>query len=209
MGDMFVKVCGLTRPTDVAAAIDAGADAVGLITVARSPRRLDPQRASELAAFAKGRAQVVLLVEGTPEEALEMLGRIGADALQPYGEHAVAIATAAARQGIPVLLPVGVADELAPIADLEGVTPLLDTSVAGTHGGTGQAFDWRLAANVGGAVIAGGLNADNVAEAIATAGAAGVDASSGLETEVGHKDHSKVADFVAAAKNAGRRLGRT
>jgi len=202
MRDLFVKVCGLTRPADVVAAIEAGADAIGLSMVPRSPRRLNAQRASELAAVAKGRAQIVLLVEAAPAEALELLDRVGADAIQPYGERSAEVATTAAAAGIPVLLPVGVAGDVPPLVELDGVVPLLDTAVDGEHGGTGQTFDWSIAAGLDGVIVAGGLTAENVAQAVVTAKPIGVDASSGLETEVGHKDHSKVADFVAAARKA-------
>ena len=81
----WVKVCGLTLPADVEAAVRAGADAIGLVTVARSARRIDQVQASGLATIAKGRAEVVLLVEGSPTGAVEMAIKIGADTVQPYG----------------------------------------------------------------------------------------------------------------------------
>lgn len=208
MSELFVKVCGLTRAGDVMAAIEAGADAIGLILVPRSPRRLDPQRASELAAIAKGRAEIYLLVEEAPDAARQLLRRVGADGLQPYGPHARDVALAAAAEGIPVLLPQGVDTELPNLSFTEGVRPLLDTAVDGTHGGTGLSFDWSLVRSVPGVVVAGGLHPANVAAAVIAAQPTGVDASSGLEAAVGQKDHGKVADFVAAARAAASHLER-
>lgn len=201
---LWVKVCGLTRAGDVEAAIAAGADAVGLIMVERSPRRLEPAIATELAAVADGRAEVVVLLEGDPDAAIETARRIGADTVQAYGPQAVELAAAAIGAGLKALLPVAVrpASEIDLSGVPKGARALLDTSVGGASGGTGMAFDWRRAAEHPSVVIAGGLDADNVARAIATAHPWGVDASSGLEQSVGVKDHGKVTAFVAAARAA-------
>jgi phosphoribosylanthranilate isomerase len=200
----WVKVCGLTRSEDVAAAIQAGADAVGLVLVDRSRRRIDPAQAGSLASIARGRVEVVLLVEGTPRDALSLAGRIGADAVQPYGPEAVAIAAAAIDEGLGALLPIPVASavpvDVSHVPD--GARPLLDTATAAGSGGSGRSFDWGIARGVASAVVAGGLNAENVAAAIAAARPWGVDASSGLEAAVGLKDHGKVAAFIEAAKRA-------
>lgn len=199
---VWVKVCGLTRPEDVEAAVASGADAVGLVLVGRSPRCLDERRATELAAIAKARTAVVVLVEGEPRQALAAARLIGADTVQPYGLHAVAIAEAALESGMNALLPVPVSSG-EPI-NLDGLPagarPLLDTAVGGASGGAGVSFDWRRAHGITGAVVAGGLSPENVAVAIAQAEPWGVDASSGLETELGVKDHGKVSAFVQAAK---------
>lgn len=205
---MWVKICGLTRPEDVVAAIAAGADAIGLILVKRSPRCLTAQRASELAAVAKDRATVVVLVEEEPAAAVALAQRVGADGIQPYGANAADAAAAAVATGLGAWLPIGVAaNEHFDISNVPtGAIPLLDTSVAGASGGTGRTFDWARAVSVPGAVVAGGLNPDNVADAISAARPDGVDASSGLEAAVGIKDHSKVTAFVAAARAAGNRL---
>ncbi len=201
---IWVKVCGLTRPEDVDAAIAAGTDAVGLILVERSPRSLDVPRAAELATLAHGRAQVVVLVEGDAQSAVHDAVRINADAVQPYGDEAAAIAEAAEVAGLATLFPVpidgGAAIDLATVP--AGAIPLLDSAVAGRSGGSGQPFEWSLARDLDGVVIAGGLTVKNVSAAIASAQPYGVDASSGLEAAVGEKDHVKVADFVAAARAA-------
>ncbi len=199
----WVKVCGLTRPADVEAAVEAGADAIGLVLIDRSRRRIGPVQAGELATIARGRVEVVVLVEGTPRDAVSLAGRIGADSVQPYGPEAVAIAAAAMDDGLGALLPIPVTSD-APV-DVshvpEGAHPLLDTATAAGSGGSGRSFDWGIARGVSSAIVAGGLDPDNVAEAIAAARPWGVDASSGLEAAAGVKDHGKVTAFVEAAKS--------
>jgi len=201
---MWVKICGLTRRADVEAAIRSGADAAGLVLIARSPRRIDPVRAAELATIARGRVEVVALVEGSPEDAVDLARRIGADTVQPYGVEATATARAAMAAGLGSLLAVpvtaGVAIDVSAVP--AGARPLLDTATVFGSGGSGRSFDWSMARGVEGAVLAGGLNPGNVAEAISVARPWGVDASSGLETAAGVKDHGKVAAFIEAARSA-------
>ncbi|MCP3974667.1 MAG: phosphoribosylanthranilate isomerase [bacterium] len=201
--ELWVKVCGLTRTEDLNAVIEAGVDAVGLVLVRRSPRCLDLPVAAELADSAKGRATVVVLVEGEPDEALTIARSVGADMVQPYGDHAEAIADVAIEAGLKVLFPIQVTpgDSIGVDAMPAQARPLLDSAVGGVSGGTGIPFDWGRARQVGGAVIAGGLNPENVASAVIQAEPWGVDASSGLEAEVGVKDHGKVSAFIQAAKS--------
>ncbi len=201
---MWVKICGLTRRADVEAVIRSGADAAGLVLVARSPRRIDPVRVAELAAIARGRVEVVVLVEGSPESAVDLATRVGADTVQPYGTEATAIAEAAMAAGLGSLVPVPVtADVSIDVSTVPtGARPLLDTATALGSGGSGRSFDWSMARGVEGAVLAGGLNPGNVAQAISVARPWGVDASSGLEAAAGIKDHGKVAAFIEAARSA-------
>ncbi|NND03159.1 MAG: phosphoribosylanthranilate isomerase [Acidimicrobiia bacterium] len=198
----------MTRPTDIGVAIEAGADAVGLVLVGRSPRRIDMQRASELAVIARGRASIYLLVEEHAPESVAVAERVGADGIQPYGPQAHAAAVAALDAGLEVLFPIGVGPEAAVDMSVvpSGAVPLLDTAIRGVSGGSGRTFDWARAKGIDGAVIAGGLTADNVAAAVAEARPFGVDASSGLEADVGIKDPSKVTAFVAAARAAAEGL---
>lgn len=200
----WVKVCGLTRCGDVEAAIQAGADAVGFVLVDRSLRRIGAEQAGRLAAIARGRVEVVLLAEGTPRDALSLAKRIGADAVQPYGPEATAIAAAAIDEGLGALLPIPVTSavpvDVTHVPD--GARPLLDTATEAGSGGSGRSFDWGIARGLPSVIVAGGLNAENVAAAIAAARPWGVDASSGLEATVGVKDHGKVAAFIEAAKRA-------
>lgn len=199
---VWVKVCGMTRPEDVAAAVAAGADAIGIAMLERSPRAVDAAVASRLVATAAGRVEVFVLVEDAAQPAVELALAVGATGVQPYGAAAREVAVAALDTDLTVLFPIPVAGE-APV-DLvrlpKGARPLLDTAVGGKSGGTGRTFDWRRAIGVRQAVIAGGLDPQNVAAAVSIARPWGVDASSGLEAVVGVKDHSKVTAFVQAAK---------
>jgi len=198
----WVKVCGLTRTEDVAAAVAAGADAVGIVLIPSSPRFVSRERAGALAAAAEGVRRVLLTVDLAPAELAALLDEIGADAIQPYGAHATAVAAAAVAAGIFVLRPVLVAAALELPAPGEGV-PLLDATAGAALGGTGRRFDWALATGIEGPwVLAGGLGPDNVAEAVTTLRPWGVDASSGLEAAPGIKDHGRVTAFVREAKRA-------
>ena len=198
----WVKVCGLGRPEEVTAAVEAGADAIGFNVYPDSPRFVTPERAAELGAEA--RAVTVLVSVGlAPDELLAAAATAGVDAVQPAGDHAAAAAAAASARGLFVLRPVSVAGEV----DLSGIPdnqiPLLDTAVPGLHGGTGKTFDWGLAASLRrDYVLAGGLGPGNVADAVSLLRPWGVDASSGLESAPGIKDVGRVRDFVREAKQA-------
>lgn len=194
----WVKVCGLTSATDVAAAAAAGADAVGFVNVPSSPRYVPLEVVAGLSGGVP--AQTVLLtVDLAPFELLEVLERTGVTGAQPYGNHQIEAAAAAHAAGYLVLCPVhagvGIAD-----AELPGI-PLLDTPSRTRMGGTGRSFDWALTDGIErDFVLAGGLGPQNVADAVAQVRPWGVDASSGLEQAPGVKDHSMVADFITKAK---------
>jgi phosphoribosylanthranilate isomerase len=197
----WVKVCGLTRVADVTAAVEAGADAVGIVLIASSPRFVPREGAAELVAAAGGVRRVVLTIDLAPDELEPLLEETGADGIQPYGAHAAAVAAAATAAGVFVLRPVPVGIGLDLPGPGEGI-PLLDAA-GPALGGTGRRFDWDLATGIGVRwVLAGGLGPDNVAEAIAVARPWGVDASTGLEEAPGIKDHGRVAAFVREAKRA-------
>lgn len=193
----WVKVCGLRTEAEVAAAIDAGADAVGFV-LAPSPRRVPPELVARLAADVPV-ATYLVTVDLHPDDVEPLLRLTGASGLQPHGAHAVAAATVATLCGAQVLLPVPVTDRVRPGAAGAGFRPLLDTP-SPRHGGTGRPFDWSLI-DLDGAefVLAGGLGPDTVARAIAAVRPWGVDASTALEARPGRKDPAKIRAFVAAA----------
>jgi phosphoribosylanthranilate isomerase len=198
----WVKVCGLSRRTEVETAVAAGADAVGFVTVAGSPRELSLEQVAELSVDVPVR-RVLLTADLAPERLLEVAGQAGVDGVQPYGRHSVAAATAAAAAGLFVLHPLRVRDS----GDLErparGATALYDTHRGGRYGGTGEIFDWsRLDEASGDYVVAGGLGPDNVGDLVQRVHPWGVDASSGLESRPGVKDLGKVTAFVEEAKRA-------
>ena len=207
-----VKICGLTRPPDLSAALEAGANYVGLVFFPKSPRHLSLDVAASLAvAVPPGVAKVALVVDADDAALDALLARVPIDILQLHGHESPArVAEIRARTGLPVMKAVGVADAgdlptldaHAQVADML----LIDAKPprgADLPGGNGLAFDWRLIARRRWPVpwmLAGGLRPGNVAEAIRLTGAQQVDVSSGVENAPGQKDALKMAAFVRAAR---------
>jgi len=204
-----VKICGITRPEDALVAADAGADAVGLV-FAESPRRIDVERAVAIVdALPPFVTPVALFVNETPGRILETCCRVGATVVQLSGGEPPEAASALLGQGLSVIKAFHVREEgdLAAIADYPAAAYLLDSRVAGRHGGTGVAFDWSLAAKVDlpkPVILAGGLCPESVAEAVRQVRPYAVDVSSGVEASPGIKDPARVHAFV---ENARRALG--
>ena len=211
-----VKICGLTRPEHVAAAVEAGAAFVGFVFFPKSPRNLTPEAAAALAQdVPPGVARVGLFVN--PDDALldAVLAVVPLDILQLHGsESPDRVAEIKARTGLPVMKAVGVAGP----ADLEALWDyglvadmlLVDAKApkdAALPGGNGLAFDWRLLVGrkfLTPWMLAGGLTPDNVAEALRLTGARIVDVSSGVETAPGEKDADLIRAFVTAAADVPR-----
>lgn len=195
----WVKVCGLTRREDVEVAIAAGADAIGLILVAESPRALTVDVAAELAAGVE--AQTILLTKDLgPEEIVAAALATGVDGVQPYGLHVDDASKSASAAGFLVLRPV--ADgALASIPHDQLV--LFDRAGPGGLGGTGVPLDYgRIPITDRPFILAGGLGPETVAMAIRKVRPYGVDASSRLEVRPGIKDPDRVKRFVLEAKRA-------
>jgi phosphoribosylanthranilate isomerase len=193
----WVKVCGLSRPEEVEVAVAAGADAVGFVFHAPSPRHVAPALARSLGASA-GVLTVAVTVDLDADSLLHLADLAGVGAVQPHGEHAAESAAAAVEAGLAVLRPVSVTGPVDLTAISGDELPLLDSD---TIGGTGQAFDWSWIEGLDRPfVLAGGLGPDNVAGAIERVRPWGVDASSGLESAPGVKDLAKVAAFVNQVK---------
>lgn len=205
-----VKVCGLTRPEDMAALAAVGVAYAGLNFFPPSPRCLTPAQARAVALAAPpGLARVGLFVD--PDDALldRVLAEVPLDMIQLHGlEAPERVAEVRARLGLPVIKAVGLAgpDDL-PALDAAGRVAdmvLVDAKPPrGTAlpGGNGLAFDWRLIAGRRWPVpwlLAGGLTPANVAEAVRLTGARQVDVASGVESAPGVKDEAKIAAFVAA-----------
>jgi phosphoribosylanthranilate isomerase len=202
-----VKVCGLNDAAGFDAAAAAGADWLGFVFFARSPRHVTPARAAALSArLARGPGRVGLFVEPTDDAVAAALAALRLDALQLYtsAERAAALR---ARFGVPVWRAVGVRER----ADLPGAAAGTDGLVieakppagATRPGGNAVAFDWSLLSGWTAPVpwlLAGGLRADNVAEAIRISGAPAVDVSSGVERAAGVKDPALIRAFIAAAR---------
>lgn len=195
----WVKVCGLTNHEDVAAAVDAGADAIGFVNVETSLRYVPLEKAAALAQGVPIHT-IVLTIDAEPGPTLEFLEVSDIDGLQPYGRLASEVAAAAIAGGFLVLNPQRPAPDL-DLTRIPGI-PLLDTPSDEAWGGTGRVFDWQLVESLHGRfVLAGGLGPDNVAAAVAAVAPWGVDASSRLERVPGRKDPGMVAAFVEKAKH--------
>jgi len=208
---MRVKICGLTEPKTLQAAVDAGAAYVGLVFFEKSPRNISVADATTLAQAAPmGVCKVALVVNPTDADLDAMMGSVPIDMLQLHGhETPERVAEIKDRFGLPVMKAVGIADEsdLAQLADYGQVADqiLVDAKPpknADLPGGNGLSFDWRLIAKRRWStpwMLAGGLTPDNVAEAVRLTGAQQVDVSSGVEVSAGVKDIQLISDFVRAA----------
>lgn len=206
-----VKICGLTTQEGLKAVADAGAAYVGFVFFPKSPRNVSIDLARELAlATPVGLAKVALVVDADNALLDAITDAVPLDMLQLHGhESPERVLEVKARYGLPVMKVVGIADasDLETLAIYEGVADqiLVETKPAKNAdrpGGNGQTFDWTLIAKRRWPkpwMLAGGLNPDNVAEAIALTGATQVDVSSGVESSAGVKDTAKISAFVAAA----------
>jgi len=199
-----IKICGLTRVQDVRLVVEHGADAIGMVFYAHSPRNVSvPQAAQLVAATPPFITTVGLFVNPFVEEVREVLRHIPLSVLQFHGEEDAAFC---AQFGLPYLKVIRVkpgVDLLQCAAIYSGAQGLLlDTFVEGIHGGTGQSFDWDLIPrNLRlPMILSGGLHAENVAQAIQKVRPYAVDISSGVEISKGIKDAAKVAAFINEVK---------
>jgi phosphoribosylanthranilate isomerase len=209
-----VKICGLRTPETIDAAVNAGAAYVGFNFFARSPRSVTPDQARALAIpVPPGVAKVSLTVDADDDLLDAITAAVPLDMLQLHGhESPERVAEVRARYGLPVMKVVGLSEaaDLAEVARHETVADqiLVDAKPpkgAVLPGGNGVAFDWRLLAGRRWArpwMLAGGLTAWNVSEAIRLTGARQVDVSSGVESAPGVKDEALIRDFISAAVNA-------
>lgn len=209
-----VKICGLTSPADVEAAVRAGADAVGFV-FAESPRRVSPQKARELArAVPPFVVRVGVFVDETYDAAARIAEDAGLHVIQLHGRADEALILRLQRLGYQVAQAVRMRDErdVNAVAGTAADAVLLDTFSPGRAGGTGRTFDWRLARAAMAAldargkrlpvVLAGGLTPENVADAVRTVRPFAVDVSSGVETAPGRKCPEKMQRFVRKVREA-------
>ncbi|HTU46419.1 MAG TPA: phosphoribosylanthranilate isomerase [Bryobacteraceae bacterium] len=197
---MIVKICGITNEEDARVAVGAGANALGFNFWPKSPRFITPERAREIAAATPGDyLRVGIFVKASERELLRVASKVPLDVVQLHGDT-VAIPRS---QGMRVWR--ALAATAAPPPAYLGIEAYLLDAPAPHHGGSGKTFDWSLAARFPHrAIIAGGLDATNVAEAIRAASPWGVDACSRLESSPGKKDPQRVRDFIRAAFCAAR-----
>ena len=200
-----VKVCGITNPEDARVAADAGADAIGLV-FAESPRKVSVERAREIAAaLPQDVLKVGVFVDEKPEEVLRISREVGLDYAQLHGDEGSEAVATIRGAGLPVMkaLRVRNAQTLAAVERYEADLFLLDAWSARARGGTGVRFDWELAKSLIGRdniVVSGGLDPENVREAIEYFEPYGVDASSSLEERPGKKSAERLRTFVGAAR---------
>lgn len=190
----IVKICGVTNPDDAFAALDAGANALGFNFYLKSPRFLTPVAAAQIAALVPNVLKVGVFVNDDPARVAETCRAASLDIAQLHGGQP------------PDAIPYWRACRVPVSGDFDFPSEpnasafLLDTASDTLPGGTGQSFPWTLARTAAHRVIvAGGLSAANIQQAIREAQPWGVDACSRLEASPGRKDHRKMKEFIHAA----------
>jgi phosphoribosylanthranilate isomerase len=210
---MIVKICGLSSPDTLAAAIEAGADMAGFVFFEKSPRHIDLETARTLGLLAQARISKVALTVDADDAALdEIVDALAPDYLQLHGKETPArVARVKARFGLPVIKAAGVATaadvEAAQLYEDVADVVLFDAKPApdaAVPGGAGVAFDWTLLRGVAAKqwMLSGGLDPDNFAEAIRLTGARAVDVSSGVERERGVKDVELIKAFISVVRSS-------
>lgn len=191
---MMVKICGITNRDDAMAAVEAGASAIGFNFYRESPRYISHTGAAMIAEKIPANVwKVGIFVDESPDAIARAVVDAGLDVVQLYG--------LSDARGVRIWRACSISDSLEPYLSNDLVEALLvDSPSEELYGGTGKAFDWSRARGIPkNTVIAGGLNANNVRQAIEEAQPWGVDACSSIEKSRGLKDHQKMKDFVKAA----------
>ena len=198
-----VKICGITSLEDALMAVEAGADALGFVFFDKSPRFIEPGRAARIIAELPPFVQVVgLFVNASLDFVNLTADSCRLDIVQLHGDESPSYCQAVRRRVMKVFRVRGM-ESLAPMADYQVAAFLLDAYSPNAYGGTGASFDWDCALSAKGhgpIILAGGLDPDNVASAVARVVPYGVDVSSGVESSPGRKDAEKVRRFIREAK---------
>jgi len=215
---LTVKICGLKTPEALEVALESGADLTGFVFFPPSPRNLGLEAAKLLGAQVKGRAgKVALTVDANDETLRAIVDALKPDMLQLHGkETPERVVTVRSRFGLPVMkvLPISERSDLSPIREFANVADRLlfdarPPQDATRPGGLGRTFDWTLLKSIDPKInfmLSGGLDARNVAQALAITNAPGVDVSSGVERAPGEKDLDKIREFIRAARAAERSM---
>ncbi len=194
-----IKICGITNIEDAFFAVEAGADALGFVFYEKSPRYASPETVKQIISVLPPFVTTVgLFVNATIETIEQTMQMTGINIIQLHGDETPEECDFASH---PVIKAVRVKDagSLAGIERYSVSALLLDAWSDQQYGGTGESFDWQLARNLTGQlplILAGGLNPDNVVEAIRVVKPYAVDVSSGVEKSPGKKDHDKIRKFI-------------
>lgn len=200
-----VKICGITSAEDAAAAVEAGADALGIVLAPGTPRCVAPDAAAGiLEAVPPLVTTVGVFVDHPLEDVLRIVSLLGLHAVQLHGREP---AEYSRRLPVPVIRAVRVrdAESLRPLETYPARAFLLDAYVKGIPGGTGTPVALDLALQAKGripVILSGGLRPDTVAQAVRLVRPYGVDVSSGVEASPGRKDHRKVREFIVNVRQA-------
>jgi phosphoribosylanthranilate isomerase len=209
-GRIFVKICGITNELDALAAIEAGADALGFNLVPQSKRYIDIEKAASwIDKLPRDICKVAVMADPNWEDACRIGQLPFLDALQLHGGESPEFCRRLADAEIPFAkaVPVTASKSLADLPNYFTDTMILDSSAGGAFGGTGKPFPWKFAPEFVRhhpritVILAGGLNPENVAEAVSVVRPRGVDVTTGVEESPGRKDHSLIRAFVQAARN--------
>ncbi|HXJ59131.1 MAG TPA: phosphoribosylanthranilate isomerase [Verrucomicrobiae bacterium] len=206
---MKIKICGITRLEDALAAVEAGADALGFMFYAASPRCITPAHATPIIrALPAFIAKVGVFVDASELDVRSVIEECGLDTLQFHGQETPEFCRRF-RQKVIKAFCIRDRDSLQATAAYSSETWLLDSYVPGKPGGTGATFNWAFAAQAvqsgGRVILAGGLTPENVGAAVQQVHPYAVDVCSGVESGPGWKDAGKIKAFVQAARTAGAR----
>lgn len=200
-----VKICGITNLEDALTAIDAGADALGFVFHSKSPRHVFPEQAAAIIRHLPPFVQTIGLFVDEPLDMVNATAdQCGLDLIQLHGMEKPGYCDSVRRRVIKTFRVKDITS-LEPMRDYRVAAFLLDAWSPAAHGGTGQTFNWEIAACAAQSnriILAGGLTPENVAEAVRKVRPYGVDVSSGVESGPGKKDCRRTVDFILNAKSA-------
>jgi len=208
-----IKICGITTLEDALCAAECGADAVGFIFYEASPRYVAPERAKRIAAaLPRGIATVGVFVNLAAEEVARTMEDCGLEMIQLHGDESPATCRLFSPERVIKAVSPRTPEEIRMLEAYDVRAFLMDARDAGLYGGTGKRADWKLAATLGKAhplILAGGLDAENIVEALAAVAPRAVDINSGVERALGIKDHDRmrrIIGMIRALESPGARV---
>lgn len=204
MNKVYTKICGMTRPEDALEAARLGVDAIGLVFYQGSKRCVGVEQARQIVAVLPPFVSVVgLFVNETVDNIQQILKQVPIDILQFHGDESADFCRQFARPYLKAVRVRTTEDIQAAFNDYPDARAILfDAYVEGAYGGTGQHFNWAILPEkmAGHWILSGGLNVDNISDALQATKASVVDVSSGVESSAGIKDGQKMADFLAKCR---------